>query len=384
MKRVLVAILGASLTLGLVGSASAFQFADMNDVAWAEGTAPVSVAPDLILAFDGLTMPHALTGSVTISGGFRAGDRLTYGGALLIQGSYNSASGVLSLTTGVNPDNSFWQAAMRAVTFTTTADPPGSSRTLTYTTDNTSGNRSGQNTISITIGAPDRPLAPTVTGGSGQATISIVPPGSGLAPTSRLVTASPGGATCTVSGSSGSCTITALTNGIAYTFTDTAIRYGVSSQASPGSSVVTLAAPETPITAITPAAPLDTSVPTGASAPVSPCALLSGIQKSTCSAAATRDRVISRATSTRSAARAACAKKTNAIRAHCTTKVNATFTRSVAVAKVTYTRTVARTVCTTKTAATKKTCLATANARYRTSVTKADAARSRALMKARG
>jgi hypothetical protein len=54
------------------------------------------------------------------------------------------------------------------------------------------------------------------------------------------VTASPGGATCTVTGASGSCTITGLTAGTAYTFTTVAKTSAGSSSASTASTSITV------------------------------------------------------------------------------------------------------------------------------------------------
>ena len=62
------------------------------------------------------------------------------------------------------------------------------------------------------------PSAPTVVAGIESATITVAQPASGLAPKSYVVTATPGGKTCTVTGTSGECTISELTAGVSYTF----------------------------------------------------------------------------------------------------------------------------------------------------------------------
>lgn len=89
---------------------------------------------------------------------------------------------------------------------------------------------------------PNAPGVPTVVAGEESATITVAAPTSGRTPTSYVVTASPGGATCTVTGASGSCTITGLTAGTAYTFTTVAMRSGFSSAASAASPAITVLA----------------------------------------------------------------------------------------------------------------------------------------------
>ena len=89
---------------------------------------------------------------------------------------------------------------------------------------------------------PNTPGTPTVVAGGESATITVTRPTGGLTPTSYEVTASPGGATCTVTGASGSCVISGLTAGVAYTFTTVAMRSGLGSPASVASPAVTVLA----------------------------------------------------------------------------------------------------------------------------------------------
>ena len=63
------------------------------------------------------------------------------------------------------------------------------------------------------------PPAHVAVAGAELATVTVTAPSLGPTPTSYLVTASPGDATCTVTGASGSCTITGLTAATTYTFT---------------------------------------------------------------------------------------------------------------------------------------------------------------------
>ena len=109
----------------------------------------------------------------------------------------------------------------------------GSSSSFTVPSQNTS-------LVAVwTIAVPGTPPAPTVVSSNSQATITIAAPTSGGAASSYTVTASPGGATCTVVSPATSCTITGLANGTSYTFTSTASNSTGSSSASPASSAVT-------------------------------------------------------------------------------------------------------------------------------------------------
>jgi uncharacterized repeat protein (TIGR02543 family) len=95
-------------------------------------------------------------------------------------------------------------------------------------------------TAQWTISAPGTPGTAVAAPGDGSATITISAPSSGGTPTSYTVTASPGGATCTVVSPGTSCTIAPLTNGTAYTFTTTATNSaGTSTSSSAASNSVT-------------------------------------------------------------------------------------------------------------------------------------------------
>jgi len=96
---------------------------------------------------------------------------------------------------------------------------------------------------------PNAPGIPTVVAGEESATITVTAPTSGRTPTSYLVTASPGGATCTVTGSSGSCTISGLAGGTAYTFTTIAKRSTYDSASSAASASTTVLPKATTTTA---------------------------------------------------------------------------------------------------------------------------------------
>jgi hypothetical protein len=157
-----------------------------------------------------------------------------------------------------NPATAFsvFGAAIMDLTLTSTVYS-GSVITLTYTApaiDNTLNNNAFQRgngedydsfTWQVTNNGlsrpePNTPEVPTVVAGEESATITVTAPTSGRTPTSYEVTASPGGAKCTVDGASGSCTITGLAGGTAYTFTTIAKRSTYVSAASAASASTTV------------------------------------------------------------------------------------------------------------------------------------------------
>jgi hypothetical protein len=88
-----------------------------------------------------------------------------------------------------------------------------------------------------TVTAPGAPTGVTAIPGNGQAVVSWTPSTSGGAATSYKVTASPGGATVTTTGTT--ATLTGLTNGTSYTFK-------VAATNSAGTAVSAASAPVTP------------------------------------------------------------------------------------------------------------------------------------------
>lgn len=85
--------------------------------------------------------------------------------------------------------------------------------------------------------APGAPGTPTAQGGDASVTITVVR-GSGGVPTSYIVTAAPGGASCEVTPPLSSCQITGLTNGTDYNFSSTATNTAGQSAASASSTLV--------------------------------------------------------------------------------------------------------------------------------------------------
>jgi hypothetical protein len=110
------------------------------------------------------------------------------------------------------------------------------------------------------------PPAPVAVAGVESATITVTAPSAGPTPTSYLVTANPGTATCTITGASGSCPITGLTAATTYTFTAvaktaspdlTSLASAVSNGVTPTSAPAVV--PETPVVVTT--ALTDTAIP---------------------------------------------------------------------------------------------------------------------------
>ena len=107
----------------------------------------------------------------------------------------------------------------------------------------------GQNSTLVAqwvIAAPSAPTISSVTAGDSGATISVAPGATGGAPASYTVTATPGGATCTIISPATSCSITPLTNGTAYTFSATATNSTGTSGATNSSSITPAGVPAAP------------------------------------------------------------------------------------------------------------------------------------------
>jgi hypothetical protein len=134
----------------------------------------------------------------------------------------------------------------------------------------------GPLSVTNNVTGVNRPGTPTAVAGEESATITVTAPTGGLTPSSYLVTALPGGATCTVTGASGSCTITGLTGGTAYTFTTIAKRSTYNSPVSAASASTTALAKSAPNTPGTPtvvageeSATITVTAPTGLPVPTS-------------------------------------------------------------------------------------------------------------------
>lgn len=118
--------------------------------------------------------------------------------------------------------------------------------------------------VNSLIGIPRPPSGAVGVAGEEEVEVSWTAPtwDSGYAITSYTVTATPGGATCTVPASDTTCTVTGLTGGVAYTFQVSATNAKGPSWLSPASASVTpTAAPVSSTTSTTTATTTSTTVP---------------------------------------------------------------------------------------------------------------------------
>ena len=178
------------------------------------------------------TAVNVVTGDAALTVSFVAGSD---GGSAITDYEYSLDSG-----------RSWTSAGVTASPFTITGLTNGTS----YVVEVRAVNAIGKGTSSAGVsGIPQRPAPPgtpgqpTAVAGDASATITVVAPSSGGVPTSYTVTATPGGATCTVTGASGFCVVSGLTNGTAYSFTSTATNVGGTSSPSAASAPVTPSAP---------------------------------------------------------------------------------------------------------------------------------------------
>lgn len=97
--------------------------------------------------------------------------------------------------------------------------------------------------FTFSVSAPAAPLTPTAVAGDAAVSVTVTRASTGGSPASYLVTAAPGGATCTITAPATECMVTGLTNGTSYTFTATATNGTGTSSSSPLSNSVIPAAP---------------------------------------------------------------------------------------------------------------------------------------------
>ncbi|RDK06113.1 hypothetical protein DN412_33040, partial [Cupriavidus lacunae] len=147
-------------------SGGATGFTEGNNVA---GT-PVAIDSGVTVSdADNATLASA---TVTITGNFHSGeDVLAFANNPATMGnitaSYNSATGVLTLTSaGASATTAQWQAALRSVTYTDSSDTPNTSnRTISFTVnDGTADGNTATKTVSVTA-VDDSPIA-TSSGGT--------------------------------------------------------------------------------------------------------------------------------------------------------------------------------------------------------------------------
>ncbi len=206
-----------------------------NTVTYGAGGASVVLDPSLSIG--DTASPTLTSASIEISSGATAGDVLaadTTGTA--INASYSNGALTLSGTDTLAD----YQAVLRTVTFAGTTSTSGS-REILWTVDDGSNTGSAVGNVAYAT-PPDPPSDVVATAGDGQASVAFTPPGTdnGAAVTSYTVTASPGGATASSTGSP--ITVTGLTDGTSYSFTVTSTNAAGPGPASIGSNSVTPAA----------------------------------------------------------------------------------------------------------------------------------------------
>jgi uncharacterized repeat protein (TIGR02543 family) len=192
-------------------------------------------------------------GTPTVS----AGD----GNATITVVAPSSGGAPTSYTVTASPGGATCTVISPATSCTITGLTNGTSYSFSTVANNATGSSSSSaSSASVSpAGKPGVPTGVTATIGNGSATVSLTPPtdtgGPGI--TSYTMTASPGGATCTVNAPATSCSISPLDNGTAYTFSATAFNGVARSDTSTASASVT--------PATTPGAPTITSASSSSS-----------------------------------------------------------------------------------------------------------------------
>jgi trimeric autotransporter adhesin len=138
-----------------------------------DNTASTPVAIDSGLALtDGVSTKFS-SATIAITGNFQAGEDVlafTNNGSSMgnIAGTYNAATGVLTLTSsGASATLAQWQNALDSVTYTDTAvTPKNTTRTISFTATDSSGNTSNTATRTVTVADTDQTPVVTTTGGT--------------------------------------------------------------------------------------------------------------------------------------------------------------------------------------------------------------------------
>jgi uncharacterized repeat protein (TIGR02543 family) len=173
----------------------------------------------------------------------------------------SSGGAPTSYTVTASPGGATCTVISPATSCTITGLTNGTNYSFSTVASNATGSSSASPSSAAVspAGKPGVPTGVTATIGNGSATVSLTPPTNtgGPAITSYTMTASPGGATCTVNAPATSCAISPLDNGTAYTFTATAYNGVARSDSSTASSSVT--------PATVPGAPTITSASSSAS-----------------------------------------------------------------------------------------------------------------------
>ena len=222
---------------------------------------PVSVTPadvtpptlvSSVLAADGLTLTLTYNETLSATTASTSEYTITVNGASVTISTavVSGLTVVLTLASAVDQG----KTVLAAYTDPTTSNDANAIQdaagndAATFTAQSVTNNSSH-------VSTPGTPPAPTAVAGDAQVTVTVTASNSGGTPASYVVTASPGGATCSVTGAAGSCVVSGLTNGTPYTFTSTATNTSGSSSPSPDS------ASATPVAVVVPPTPTPTPTP---------------------------------------------------------------------------------------------------------------------------
>jgi CSLREA domain-containing protein len=138
--------------------------ATAGNLAYTENAGAVAIDPGLTVTDGDST--DLVGASVAITAGFvSADDTLAFVNQLGITGSYNSGTGILTLTGTTTVAN--YQTALRSVTYTNSSENPTASRTVTFSADD--GTNIGHATRGITITAVNDGPVNTVPGAQSTA-----------------------------------------------------------------------------------------------------------------------------------------------------------------------------------------------------------------------
>jgi trimeric autotransporter adhesin len=128
-------------------------------------TTGAAVAVDGALGATDVDDTNLQGAQVRVSGDFQPGDELVFADQAGISGVYDTGTGVLTLTGSASVEE--YQAALTSVTFRTTAESPGTSRTVDFTVNDGDAD-SNTATKSIDIVTPPPNVAPVVTTTTGS------------------------------------------------------------------------------------------------------------------------------------------------------------------------------------------------------------------------
>ncbi len=238
--------------------------------------------------------------SVTITGTATVGSTLLATPSVIAQGAYSTSyqwyacsATVISAVTVPNYCTAIPGATAQSFTLTVNQVNDYVTALVTVSANATTATGVAASTALVTTNIPGAPTALTASPGAGQATVSWNLPATGLPPTSYTVTASTGGATCTVAAPTRTCVVTGLLYGTAYSFTATASNSYGTSAASVASNVVypTETVPSAPTTVSAVAGALSAAVTWSAAsangAPISLYTVTSSPGGYTCTSVAT-------------------------------------------------------------------------------------------------